>query len=57
MTHPSGYTLPFTLQLCYKPHGVLQRAAKSLKVHLSSHDGFQNFTKSSLLNIGPRVPT
>ena len=54
MTHPSGYTLPFTLQLCYKPLGVLQRVAKRLKAHLSSHDGLQNFTTSSLLNIGQR---
>ena len=56
MTQPSGYTLPFTLQLRYKPLGILQRVAKSLKVHFSGHDGLQNFTTLSLLNIGPRVP-
>ena len=56
MTHPSGYTLWFTLQLCYKHLGVLQRVPKSLKVHFSRHDRLQTFTTSSLLNIGPRVP-
>ena len=56
MTHPFGYTLLFVLQLCYKLLGVLQRVAKSLQVHFSSHDGQQNFTTSSLLYIGPRVP-
>ena len=39
MTHPAIYTLPFTLQLCYKPLGILQMAAKSKKAHISSHDG------------------
>ena len=28
MTHPSIYTLPFTLQLRYKPVGILQRVTK-----------------------------
>ena len=32
MTHPVVYTLPFTLQLCYKPLGKLQMGL------LSSHD-------------------
>ena len=41
MTHPAIYTLPFTLQLCYKPLGILQRVTKSQKVHISSHDGLQ----------------
>ena len=35
MTHPAVYTLPFTLQLCYKPLGILQRVTKSQKVHIS----------------------
>ena len=39
MTHPAIYTTPFTLQLCYKPLGILQRVAKSQKAHISSHDG------------------
>ena len=39
MTHPAIYTLPFTLQLCYKPLGILQRVTKSQKAHISSHDG------------------
>ena len=38
VTHPAVYTLPFTLQLCYKPLGILQRVTKSQKVHISSHD-------------------
>ena len=38
VTHPAVYTLPFTLQLCYKPLGILQRATKSQKVHILSHD-------------------
>ena len=41
MTHPAIYTLPFTLQLCYKPLGILQRVTKSQKVHISSHDKLQ----------------
>ena len=41
MTHPVDYTLPFTLQLCYKPLGTLQRVTKSQKVHISSHDVLQ----------------
>ena len=42
MTHPAIYTLPFTLQLCYKPLGILLRVTKSQKVHISSHDELQN---------------
>ena len=45
MTHPVVYTLPFTLQLCYKALGILQRATKSQKVHISSHDGLQKLRK------------
>ena len=41
MTHPAVYTLPFTLQLCYKPLGIPQRVTKSQKVHISSHDLLQ----------------
>ena len=49
MTHPAIYALPFTLQLCYKPLGILQRVTKSQKVHISSHGELQklhiiNFT-------------
>ena len=46
MTHPAIYTMSFTLQLCYKPLGVLRRVTKSQKVHISNHDGLKN-----LLNI------
>ena len=42
MTHPAIYTTPFTLQLCYKPLGILQRVTKSQKVHISDHDGLGN---------------
>ena len=39
ITHPAVYTLPFTLQLSYKPLGILQRVTKGQKVHISTHDG------------------
>ena len=52
---PAVYTLPFTLQLCYKPLGILKRVAKSQKVHTLSQDGLQNFITSTLLNVGARV--
>ena len=55
MTHPAVYTLQFTLQLCYKPPGILQRVTKSQKVHISSHDELGNFITSTLHTIGPRV--
>ena len=41
VTHLAIYTLLFTLQLCYKPLGILQRVTKSQKVHISSHDKLQ----------------
>ena len=44
MIHPAVYTLytlPFTLQLCYKPLGILQRVTESQKVHILSDDGLQ----------------
>ena len=41
MTHPAICTLPFTLQLCYKPLGILQRVTKSEKVHISGHNELQ----------------
>ena len=41
MTHPAVYTLPFTLQLCYKYLGILQRVTKSRKAHISSDDVLQ----------------
>ena len=45
MTHTAIYILPFTLQLCYKPFGILQRVTKSQKVHISSHDRLYTKTK------------
>ena len=41
MTHPAAYTLPLTLQLCYKPLHMLQRLTKSRKVQISSRDILQ----------------
>ena len=43
MTHPAVYTLPFTLQLCYKPLGILQSVTKGQNVHISSNNGLENF--------------
>ena len=41
MTHVAIYPLLFTLQLCCKPLGILQRVTKSQKVYISSHDVLQ----------------
>ena len=41
MTHLPVYTLPFTLQLCYKVLGILQRITRSQKVHIPSYDVLQ----------------
>ena len=38
MTHTAIHTLPFALQLCYKPLGTLQKVTKSQKFHISIHD-------------------
>ena len=43
VTHAAVYTLPFTLQLCYKPLGILQRVTKSQKIHIPTHDILQKF--------------
>ena len=48
MTHPAMCTLPFTLQLCYKPLGILQRVTKSQKVHVSIHDGVEKLHSINL---------
>ena len=55
MTHPAIYTTPFTLQLCYKPLGILQRVTKSQKVHISDHDGLENLHNINFFDIGQRV--
>ena len=52
---PAIYTLLFTLHVCYKPLGILQRVTRSQKIHISSHDGLQNFITSTFLNISPMV--
>ena len=49
MTHTAIYTLPFTLQLCYKPIGILQRVTKNQRVHISSHH--KPYTKTKILFI------
>ena len=53
--HPAICTLLFTLQVCYKPLGIPQRVTRSQKVHISSHDGLQNFITPTFLNISPMV--
>ena len=60
MTHLAVYTLPFPLQLCYKPLGILQRVNKSQKVHISSNNRLQNLITSlwlTQLQGFPRVGT
>ena len=47
MTHTAIYILPFTLQLCYKRLGILQRVIKSQKVHISNHD--KPYTKTKII--------
>ena len=47
MTHTAIYTLTFTLQLCYKPLGIMQRVAKSQKVHISSQNRL--YTKQKII--------
>ena len=37
MTHQTVSTLPFILQLCYKPLGILRMVTKSQNVHISTH--------------------
>ena len=48
MTHPAIYALLFTLQLCYKPLGILQRVTKSQKVHISIYNGLQKLHNINL---------
>ena len=55
MTHPTIYTTPFTLQLCYKPLGILQRVTKTQKVHISNHDGLKNLHNINFFDTGHRV--
>ena len=57
MTHPAVYTLPFILQLCYKPLGILQWVTKSQNVYISIHDGLKNLHNINLaLNRGHGFP-
>ena len=51
VTHPAVYTLPFTLQLCYKLLGILQRVTNSQKIHISSHDALQNLIRSTFNHV------
>ena len=48
MAHTIIYTLPFTLQLCYKPLGILQRVTKTQRVHISSHYRLYTKTKNCI---------
>ena len=43
MTHLAIYAIPLTLQLCYKPLGILQRVTKSEKVIYQVMMNFKNF--------------
>ena len=52
MTHLAIYTLPFTLQSCYKPLGTLQGVTMSQKVHISSHDGLKKLHSININDIG-----
>ena len=47
MSYPVIYTLPFTLQLYYKPLGILQGVTKTQKVQISSRDGLQKLHSMS----------
>ena len=49
MTHPAVFTLPFTLQLCYKQLGILQGVTMIQKIHIPSHDGLQKFHNINLM--------
>ena len=53
MTYPAVYTLPFTLQLCYKPLGISKRVTKSQKFIYQIMMYCKNLT-SGLLDIGWR---
>ena len=55
MTHLDIYTLPFTLHLCYKPPGIMQRVTKSQKFHISSHD-YKHFIPPTLVNMSQGFP-
>ena len=46
--HPAIYTFPFTLQLCYKLLGILQRVTKCQKVYISIDDELQKFYNVNL---------
>ena len=50
------FKLPFTLQLWYKPLGIVQMITKTQRIHISKDDGFANFTTSTLLKIGSGFP-
>ena len=54
MTHPVIYTLLFTLQLYYEPLGILQRANKSQKVDISSHDGLKKLNNINFFRHNPQ---
>ena len=43
MTHLDIKKALFSLHFCYKPFKIPQRVTKSQKIHISSHNGLQNF--------------
>ena len=48
LSNPAVYSLPFTLQLCYKPLGILQMVNKSQKVRISGHDLLQKLHNTNI---------
>ena len=51
ITHPAIYATLFTLQLCCKPLGILQRVTNSQMIHISNHDRLQNFITSTFNHV------
>ena len=49
ITYPALDTILFTLQLCYKSLGILQRVTKSQKVHISNQDGLEKLHNISFV--------
>ena len=55
MTHPADYTLPFTLQLRYKPLGILERVTKVKRFMYQVMMHYKHFITSASLDIGPET--
>ena len=55
MTHLAIYTLPFTLQLCYNPPGIIQRYLRVKRVVYQVMIDYKHFIPSTLVDISPRI--